>query len=51
MAYFFASEFMQLRDAFDDWTPRTSILRDVKRKLQPVQRLSSIRGSAYASRL
>ncbi|KAJ3553699.1 hypothetical protein NM688_g3475 [Phlebia brevispora] len=51
VARFFAQEFAQLRDAFDDWSPKTSILRDVKRKLQPIQRLSTIRGSAFASRL
>jgi len=48
VAHFFASEFRQLRDAFDDWTPKTSILRDVKRKLQPIQRLASIKGSSYS---
>ncbi|GJE96161.1 hypothetical protein PsYK624_123540 [Phanerochaete sordida] len=51
VAHFFAKEFAQLRDAFDDWAPKTSILRDVKRKLQPIQRLSSIKGSAFGSRL
>ena len=39
--HFFAREFAQLRDAFDDWQPKTSILRDVKKKLQPITRLSS----------
>ncbi|KAL6307306.1 hypothetical protein BKA93DRAFT_837746 [Sparassis latifolia] len=42
VAYFFAHEFAQLRDTFDDWQPKTTILRDVKRKLQPIQRLSAI---------
>jgi len=51
VAYFFAKEFAQLRDAFDDWAPKTTILRDIKRKLQPIQRLSSIKGSAFGSRL
>ena len=51
VARFFAQEFTQLRDAFNDWSPKTSILRDVKRKLQPIQRLSSIRGATYSSRL
>ena len=51
VAHFFAREFAQLRDAFDDWSPKTSILRDIKRKLQPIQRLSSIRGGTYSSRL
>ncbi|THH30142.1 hypothetical protein EUX98_g4051 [Antrodiella citrinella] len=45
VARLFADEFAQLKNDFDDWQPRTSILRDVKRKLQPIQRLSSIRGS------
>ena len=30
---------MQLRDAFREWAPKTSVLRDLKRKLQPIQRL------------
>ncbi|KAI0742241.1 hypothetical protein C8Q80DRAFT_1108568 [Daedaleopsis nitida] len=41
IAHFFAREFAQLRDAFDDWQPKTTILRDVKKKLQPITRLSS----------
>ncbi|PCH42800.1 hypothetical protein WOLCODRAFT_138070 [Wolfiporia cocos MD-104 SS10] len=41
VAHFFAREFAHLRDAFDDWQPKTTILRDVKRKLQPIQRLTS----------
>ncbi|KAH9837583.1 uncharacterized protein C8Q71DRAFT_796153 [Rhodofomes roseus] len=41
VAHLFAREFAQLRDAFDDWHPKTTILRDVKRKLQPIQRLNS----------
>ncbi|KAI0798209.1 hypothetical protein C8Q75DRAFT_708864 [Abortiporus biennis] len=48
VAHFFAKEFGQLKDAFDDWSPKTSILRDIKRKLQPIQRLSSIRGGSYS---
>ena len=51
VAHFYAKEFAQLRDAFDDWSPKTSILRDIKRKLQPIQRLSSIKGSSFGSRL
>lgn len=51
VAHFFASEFSQLKDAFDQWSPKTTILRDVKRKLQPIQRLSSIKGSSFGSRL
>ncbi|KAI0071796.1 hypothetical protein K474DRAFT_1712157 [Panus rudis PR-1116 ss-1] len=45
---FFSREIAQLRDAFDDWSPKTSILRDIKRKLQPIQRLSSIKGSSFS---
>ncbi|KAF8623316.1 hypothetical protein AX17_007457 [Amanita inopinata Kibby_2008] len=37
--HFFSQEIVQLRDAFREWHPRTSILRDLKRKLQPIQRL------------
>ncbi|KAI0665516.1 hypothetical protein C8Q78DRAFT_986317 [Trametes maxima] len=42
IAHFFAQEFSQLRDAFDDWQPKTTILRDVKKKLQPITRLSTL---------
>ncbi|KAH7924132.1 hypothetical protein BV22DRAFT_536268 [Leucogyrophana mollusca] len=41
VARLFSDEFVRLRDAFRDWHPKTTILRDVKRKLQPIQRLSS----------
>ena len=41
VSHFFAREFAQLRDAFDDWQPKTTVLRDVKKKLQPITRLSS----------
>ncbi|EIW74973.1 hypothetical protein CONPUDRAFT_132566 [Coniophora puteana RWD-64-598 SS2] len=41
VARLFSDDFIRLRDAFRDWQPKTSILRDVKRKLQPIQRLSS----------
>ncbi|EJF58899.1 hypothetical protein DICSQDRAFT_90018 [Dichomitus squalens LYAD-421 SS1] len=41
ISYFFAREFAQLRDAFNDWQPKTTILRDVKKKLQPITRLST----------
>ncbi|KAH8108390.1 hypothetical protein DFH11DRAFT_1517039 [Phellopilus nigrolimitatus] len=37
--YLFSREFADLRDAFDDWQPRTTILRDLKRKLEPIRRL------------
>ncbi|TFK64865.1 hypothetical protein BDN72DRAFT_846231 [Pluteus cervinus] len=39
--HFFSREISELRDAFRDWHPKTTILRDIKRKLQPIQRLSS----------
>lgn len=42
ISYFFAREFSQLRNAFDDWQPKTTILRDVKKKLQPITRMSTI---------
>lgn len=46
VAHFFADEISQLRDAFREWQPRTTALRDVKRKLQPIQRLPSVGGGA-----
>jgi len=30
---------VQLRGAFRDWAPQTSVVWDLKRKLQPIQRL------------
>ncbi|XP_006464180.1 hypothetical protein AGABI2DRAFT_75124 [Agaricus bisporus var. bisporus H97] len=39
--HFFTREIGDLRDAFRDWHPKTTILRDLKRKLQPIQRLPS----------
>ncbi|KLO18683.1 hypothetical protein SCHPADRAFT_899478 [Schizopora paradoxa] len=39
VVYLFSKEFSELRDQFDDWTPRTTILRDLKRKLEPIRRL------------
>lgn len=39
VAHFFGREISHLRDAFKEWHPRTAILRDVKRKLSPIQRL------------
>ncbi|KAG8888786.1 hypothetical protein FRB98_006798 [Tulasnella sp. 332] len=35
----FASEIAELRQAFDDWAPKTTILRDLRRKLEPIQSL------------
>ncbi|KAJ3852998.1 hypothetical protein EV368DRAFT_39790 [Lentinula lateritia] len=39
VTHHFSSEITQLRDAFREWHPKTTILRDIKRKLQPIQRL------------
>jgi hypothetical protein len=44
--HFFAEEIMTLRNAFREWHPKTTILRDVKRKLQPIQRLPSTSSGA-----
>ncbi|KIK65422.1 hypothetical protein GYMLUDRAFT_38877 [Collybiopsis luxurians FD-317 M1] len=41
IAYYFSQEITQLRDAFREWHPKTTPLRDIKRKLQPIQRLPS----------
>ncbi|TEB27147.1 hypothetical protein FA13DRAFT_1634918 [Coprinellus micaceus] len=51
--HFFSSEVSKLRDAFRDWHPKTTILRDLKRKLQPIQRLppSFSSGSYSTSKL
>ncbi|KAK0186507.1 hypothetical protein F5146DRAFT_1066176 [Armillaria mellea] len=35
----FEGEFLTLRDAFKEWHPKTTILRDVKRKLAPITRM------------
>lgn len=48
VAELFSDDFIRLRDAFRDWQPKTAILRDVKRKLQPIQRLSSTMISKHA---
>jgi len=37
--HFFSRDIAELRDAFREWHPKTSILRDLKRKLQPITRL------------
>ncbi|KAF8213244.1 hypothetical protein K438DRAFT_1803652 [Mycena galopus ATCC 62051] len=39
VAHFFSKEITQLASAFRHWHPKTTILRDIKRKLQPIQRL------------
>ncbi|KAF9219410.1 hypothetical protein BS17DRAFT_717670 [Gyrodon lividus] len=49
VARLFSEEFVSLRDAFRDWHPKTTILRDVKRKLQPIQRLSSAMIASHAN--
>ncbi|KAH0834307.1 hypothetical protein J3R83DRAFT_11682 [Lanmaoa asiatica] len=51
VAGLFSDEIVALRDAFRDWHPKTTILRDVKRKLQPIQRLSSALIPSHISRL
>ncbi|KAJ2918774.1 hypothetical protein MD484_g1593, partial [Candolleomyces efflorescens] len=47
--HFFSNEVAKLRDAFRDWHPKTTILRDLKRKLQPIQRLPSSFSSGFYS--
>ncbi|KZS95642.1 hypothetical protein SISNIDRAFT_452293, partial [Sistotremastrum niveocremeum HHB9708] len=39
----FVEDWHQLAHAFDEWQPKTTILRDMKRKLQPIQRMSRSR--------
>ncbi|KAF8121154.1 hypothetical protein EV363DRAFT_1569716 [Boletus edulis] len=51
VAALFSDEIVALRDTFRDWHPKTTILRDVKRKLQPIQRLSSPLIASHTSRL
>jgi len=41
VAQFFANDIASLRNAFPNWHPKTAILRDIKRKLQPIQRLNT----------
>ncbi|GJJ13969.1 hypothetical protein Clacol_008226 [Clathrus columnatus] len=41
VAALFASDFSGLRSAFDDWHPRTTVLRDIRRKLEPIRRLNT----------
>lgn len=48
VAELFSEDFIRLRDAFREWQPKTAILRDIKRKLQPIQRLSSTMISKHA---
>ncbi|KAJ6509366.1 hypothetical protein C8R47DRAFT_965941 [Mycena vitilis] len=39
VAHFLSKDITQLAAAFRHWQPKTTILRDIKRKLQPIQRL------------
>ncbi|KAJ6627098.1 hypothetical protein B0H10DRAFT_1995412 [Mycena sp. CBHHK59/15] len=41
VAHLFSREISELAVAFRHWHPKTTILRDIKRKLQPIQRLPS----------
>jgi hypothetical protein len=41
VAQFFANDIASLRNAFPNWHPKTAILKDIKRKLQPIQRLNT----------
>ncbi|KAF9523697.1 hypothetical protein CPB83DRAFT_862502 [Crepidotus variabilis] len=45
VGHFFSQEVAELRDAFRNWHPKTTILRDLKRKLQPITRLPSTMSS------
>ncbi|KNZ76175.1 hypothetical protein J132_11294 [Termitomyces sp. J132] len=49
--HFFSREIAELRDAFRDWHPKTTILRDLKRKLQPIQRLPATFHCSSSSKL
>ncbi|KAG6827553.1 hypothetical protein H0H87_004461 [Tephrocybe sp. NHM501043] len=51
VVHFFSQQIAELRDAFRDWHPKTTILRDLKRKLQPIQRLPSTFHSPSPSKL
>ncbi|KAI0061334.1 hypothetical protein BV25DRAFT_1886938 [Artomyces pyxidatus] len=51
VAHFFAGDFAALRNAFPNWHPKTTILRDIKRKLQPIQRLNSLAPHPGSSKL
>ncbi|PVF92514.1 hypothetical protein CPB86DRAFT_791078 [Serendipita vermifera] len=33
----FGKEIAELRNAFDDWQPRTTVLKDVRKKLEPIR--------------
>ena len=40
VAALFSREFSELREAFDDWHPKTAVLREIRRKLEPIRRLT-----------
>lgn len=44
----FASEIAELRQAFDDWQPKTTLLKDLRRKLEPIQSLRVLPPSPLA---
>lgn len=37
----FGREFDELRAQFDDWHPKTAVLKEMRRKLEPIKRQSS----------
>ncbi|KAK0495685.1 hypothetical protein EDD18DRAFT_1075435 [Armillaria luteobubalina] len=45
----FEGEFLSLRDAFKEWHPKTTILRDVKRKLAPITRMKGSTSGEHLS--
>jgi hypothetical protein len=51
VAHLFAPAFGALRAGFADWRPRTAVLKDVKRKLAPIQRLSAMADHVEDSKL
>ncbi|KAG9049907.1 hypothetical protein FS837_008669 [Tulasnella sp. UAMH 9824] len=44
----FASEIAELRQAFDEWSPKTTLLRELRRKLEPIQSLRILPPSPLA---
>ncbi|KAF7306762.1 hypothetical protein MIND_00467900 [Mycena indigotica] len=49
VAHFFSKEISELAAAFRHWSPKTTILRDVKRKLQPIQRHATSLGQTSST--
>ncbi|EJD53220.1 hypothetical protein AURDEDRAFT_110929 [Auricularia subglabra TFB-10046 SS5] len=39
----FGHEFIELRAQFDDWQPKTTALKEIRRKLEPIRRISNSR--------